>query len=79
MSRCCDLAGLGFIEVEGRRVGIVGLREAIAEVAELGLSEPHAVGEALLARVERWNWIPPERRGAYAKALRAAYDEVPHG
>lgn len=78
MSRCCDLAGLGFIEVEGRRVGIVGLRAAMAEVAELGLTKPEAVGEALLARVEKLNWIPPERRAVYARALREAYDEVMH-
>lgn len=76
MSPCCDVRGLGFIAVEGRRVGIVRLRMAMAEVAELGLAEPKAVGEALRARVEKLNWIPPERPAVYARALCRAYDEV---
>lgn len=78
MSPRCDVGGLGFIEGEGRRVGIVGLRVAMAEVAELGLTEPKAVGEAVLAQGEKLNWIPPERRAVYGRALREAYDAVRH-
>lgn len=37
MSGCCDLSGMGLIEVAGRRVGILGLGRTLAEVARRGL------------------------------------------
>ncbi len=74
MSGCCDLSGLGAIEVEGRRVGILGLRRALDEVAALGLGDREAIARALLERVGKENWIPPGQEAAYARALYAAYE-----
>ncbi|MBC7092777.1 hypothetical protein H5T53_02020 [Candidatus Bipolaricaulota bacterium] len=73
MSRCCGLSGVGFIEVGGRRVGILGLRRALEEVAKLGLADPETIGEELLARVSRENFVPPAQRLAYREALLRAY------
>lgn len=71
--RCCDLGDLDFIEVNGRKVGLVGLRQIFAEVAALGLSDPEAIAQALLARAEQRNWIPEKDRLAYAAALLREY------
>ncbi|MGB9758159.1 MAG: hypothetical protein ACPLRP_02355 [Candidatus Bipolaricaulaceae bacterium] len=71
-ARCCDLSGVGFIEVGGRKVGIVGLFQAFREVQALGLSDPETA-VALLARVKEQNWVPPESEGEYAQALLREY------
>jgi hypothetical protein len=67
--RCCDLGGLDFIEVNGRKIGLIGLRQIFAEVATLGLSNPEELARELLARAEKRNWIPEKDRSAYAAAL----------
>lgn len=74
MSRCCDLFGMESIEVEGQKVGLLGLRRAIEEVARLGLLDREAIAQALLERLREENWIPPGREAAYARALYAAYE-----
>lgn len=73
MKRCCDLGGLEFIEVGGRKVGIFGLREAIAEVMALGLADEGRIGEELLSRIAEQNYIAPGSRPAYKEALLRAY------
>lgn len=73
MKRCCDLQGLGYIEVEGRKVGLVGLRQIVEEVASLGISDEKEVSEELLRRVEEANYVPPETSQAYAAAFHAHY------
>ncbi len=70
--RCCDLSGSGFIEVGGRKIGIVGLFQAFREVQALGLSDS-AAAAALLARVKEQNWVPQESEGEYAAALLREY------
>jgi len=71
--RCCDLGGLDFIEVNGRKVGLIGLRQIFAEVAALGLSDPEKIAQALLACAEKTDWIPEENRSVYAAALLREY------
>ncbi|MBC7098867.1 hypothetical protein H5T52_07070 [Candidatus Bipolaricaulota bacterium] len=73
MRRCCDLSGLEHIEVDGRKVGIFGLREAIAEVVSLGLSDEERIAEELLSRIAARNYISPQARDAYKKALLREY------
>lgn len=73
MKRCCDLDGLGHIEVQGRKVGVVGLRQIVEEVSSLGISDKRQVTEELLRRVEETNYVPPEERQTYGAALYAHY------
>ena len=51
--RCCDLGGLDFIEVNGRKVGLIGLSQIFADVAALELSDPEKISQALLACAEK--------------------------
>jgi len=76
MKRCCDLRGLEFLEVEGRKIGIFGLKEAIAAVQALGLSDEKRIGEELLARIAAQNYVPPEAREAYRNALLREYKKA---
>lgn len=71
--RCCDLAGIEYLEVHGRRVGVLGLREAFEAVACLPLAGGRELAVALLEEVKRRNWIPTEEEEAYAQALVEAY------
>jgi len=71
--RCCDLAGLAFIDVQGRKVGLFGLREAIAEVSSLGLSDEERIAEELLSRIAARNYVSREASPAYKEALLREY------
>jgi hypothetical protein len=73
-ARCCDLSGTGFIEVQGRKIGIVGLHQIFEDVKALGLSDPKALATELLARVKEKNWVPAEREKEYASALLREYE-----
>lgn len=73
MKRCCDLRGIEFIEVQGRKVGIFGLREAIAEVSSLGLSDEERIAEELLSRIAARNYVSREARPAYKESLLREY------
>ncbi len=76
MKRCCDLHGVGHTEVDGRTVGVVGLRQAVDEVATLGLSDEAQITEELLQRVERANYVPAKERPAYGAALLAHHRQL---
>jgi len=72
--RCCDFSGTGFIEVQGRKAGIVGLRQIFEDVKPLGLSDPQAVVAALLTRVKEKNWAPEEMEKECASSLLREYE-----
>ncbi|MFH1060369.1 MAG: thioredoxin family protein [Pseudomonadota bacterium] len=62
------------ISVAGRKVGLSGLDEALAALGPEWAARPEAeVGAALLARLERDNYIPAGAREAYAAALAQEY------
>lgn len=67
--RCCDVSGPEFLEVEGRKVGLLGLHQAFADVAKLGLSDDEEIANNLLALIASRNWIPKESQEAYRRAL----------
>ncbi len=72
------------IRVEGRPVGIIGLRPALAAAADRGLDPGVEAAEFLLAELERENYIPEPARAAYAESLLREYrrfrgEEVPEG
>lgn len=61
------------IEIEGRVVGLVGLRAAFEDLSRRGQEDEDSVKRALLERVEAANYVPEGLRGAYADAVYVAY------
>jgi hypothetical protein len=73
---CCAadaLRRIRQIEVNGIRTGISMLDESIDDVKGLGLSDEHAIREALVKRVKIYNYIPPAAVEAYADAIVREY------
>jgi len=66
------------LEVNGKRGGIPGLCDIIAEVRSLGLSEDSFLRAALIERAGRTRYIPLSLRDAYADALLAYYHASVH-
>lgn len=75
--RGCDLGGVEFLEVQGRKVGIVGLGRILQEVAALGLSDEHQIAIELLGCVQKENHVPPEELPSYCEALLYVYRTSP--
>ena len=64
------MSDVRLIYVDGVKVGIVGLDQALEELADSHAQSPEAeVTEALLARLEKRNYFPPHRRRVYGRAL----------
>lgn len=65
------------ITVGGQPVGILGLKEALSEVAALfpGASDGEISGR-LLARLSRSNYIPDRVKDSYAKAFLREYKKM---
>ncbi|MCL5961226.1 MAG: NAC family transcription factor [Chloroflexi bacterium] len=61
------------LNVGGDQVGIIGLREIIAEVKALGLADESEIKKELLERVERHNYVISREREAYRHALWQEY------
>jgi len=59
------------ITVNGRRVGIARLCDAIADVQARGLTRDDEIKAAVIRRVEETSFIPDPLRAAYADALLA--------
>ncbi|ROQ92348.1 thioredoxin family protein [Desulfosoma caldarium] len=58
------------IRIDGQTVGVVGLDEALQELADSLKGQPReAVEEVLLERLAKDNYIPSGARNAYGKAL----------
>jgi NAD-dependent dihydropyrimidine dehydrogenase PreA subunit len=61
------------VEIEGRLVGLVGLRAAFEDPGLEGHEDPDSLKQALLERVEAVNYVPVGLREAYADAVYWAY------
>jgi hypothetical protein len=61
------------ITVDGKTVGINGLDYILKQVAELNLSGPAQVKEALFEAVKASHYIPTKKAGAYEDALYSEY------
>lgn len=73
-SSCCGSAAMvSIIDIGGSQVGIVGLREAIAEVKGLGLSGEDQIKRELLDRIKRQNYVAQGDEEAYGEALWREY------
>ena len=66
------------LEVNGKRGGIPGLRDIIAEVRSLVLPEEALLKAALIERARRTSYIPVSLRDACADALLAYYHASVH-
>ena len=64
--------GVRQITVDGKEVGIYELDLILKQVADMELSGPVQVKEALLSAVKGANYVPTKKAGAYEDAL---YDE----
>lgn len=64
-SSCCGgpMPDVQIIDVGGDQVGIIGLREYIAEVIKLGLASQEQVKDELIHRVRQRNYIAPGSEG----------------
>jgi len=56
-----------------RRVGIVGLDAALAEVRALGLTDAEAITAEILARLRKSNYIPGPSEAEYGRAVYREY------
>lgn len=61
------------LNVGGDTVGVIGLRQIIAEVKALGLADESEIKNELLERVERHNYVVPREEEAYRRALWEEY------
>ncbi len=61
------------IRVEGRPVGIIYLKPALAAAAERELESGAEAADFLLTELERENYIPAPARAAYAESLLREY------
>jgi hypothetical protein len=62
------------IRIGGHDTGIIGLKETLQEVSDLGAGlSDDALVEALLSRVGSRNYIPPDAHDKYATALLREY------
>lgn len=61
------------IDIGGSQVGIVGLRETIAEIKRLGLTDEAQIKRELLDRIKRQNYIAEGDEEAYGEALWREY------
>ncbi len=64
------------IVLDGVRVGIQGLREAIEALPPLAGRPEEEIGQALLAAVQRKNYIPAGAREQYRQALIREYKKA---
>ncbi len=61
------------IPVDGKETGIEKLECIIEEVMKLGLRDETVIGEELLKRVKRFNYIPTKKTEVYCQALLEEY------
>lgn len=61
------------ITVDGKVVGINGLDQILKRVAEMDISGPVQVKEALLTAVKAANYVPTKKTEAYGDALYGEY------
>ena len=64
------------VDINGKRVGILSLDAAIAEVEALGMHDDAAIATALMERITAQNYVPEALSCAYAKAVVAEYYAV---
>ncbi len=73
-SSCCGSAPtVPIIDIGGAPVGVVGLREIIAEVKGLGLDGEAQIKRELLDRIKRQNYVAQGDEEAYGEALWREY------
>lgn len=61
------------IEIDGRLVGLVGLRGAFKDISRSQRQDEAQLKRALLERVEATNYVPGGLREVYAEAIYRAY------
>ena len=64
---------IGHIIIEGRSVGIAGLRDILEQVASLDLKEDRRIRAELVRRAKACNYIPDSAEEKYSRALLRAY------
>jgi small redox-active disulfide protein 2 len=73
----CDAAlGVTQITLGKFKVGITGLKEAIAAVQALGLQSDQEIAQALLERLKPLNYIPPGAQEDYKRAFVREYKKA---
>lgn len=65
------------ISVGGRRVGVVNLKKALADVRKLDLNEPEDIKARLLDAIKQFNYFPPGTEESYGDALYREYRKFP--
>jgi NAD-dependent dihydropyrimidine dehydrogenase PreA subunit len=61
------------ISIDGNQIGIAGLEEALEELHNAGRKPDAGLGDHLLGRLKKMNYIPPAKEEAYAAAFIKAY------
>jgi small redox-active disulfide protein 2 len=64
---------IGHIMIEGRSIGVAGLRDIFGQVASLGLKEDGRIRSELVRRIRAFNYIPESAEEKYSRALLRAY------
>ena len=77
---CCGPAPdvqIQLLSIDGEQVGIIGLRQIVAEVKVLGPADESEIKNELLERVERRNYFVPSATESYRQALWQEYRRRP--
>jgi CDP-4-dehydro-6-deoxyglucose reductase len=61
------------INIEGKQVGIAGLDEILEELHQGGKEPDASLGDYLLGRLRKLNYIPPAKEEAYASVFQEQY------
>jgi NAD-dependent dihydropyrimidine dehydrogenase PreA subunit len=67
------------IEIEGRLVGVTGLRAVFEELSREGTDDAASLRRTLLERVRAKNYVPESLTAAYADALYRAFERHRRG
>jgi len=70
---CNRPAGVTFVEIAGRRVGISGAEELYGGWLQAGRDPAGLSDEEVLAGLRESNYVGSSVEGAYAEAIRSAY------
>ena len=61
------------ISIESKQIGVAGLDEVLDELHKTGKRPDSDLGDYLLGRLRKLNYIPPAQEGAYAAAFLEEY------
>jgi len=72
---CCDpnAPKATLLNVGNSIIGVIGLKEIIQEVSQLGVSDRGKLKEELMARFGKRNYLPGGARAEYENALLQEY------